>query len=319
MFQLKVENDKSHPYLRKFSHIIYEENLSEAQERIRQSIDSEIRIKFHAYERDFDMELYASPDASNFNNRNIELSNGARYSTDDAVIFYKGKLVNEAGSEIRGTILDGAFIGTIKTASQGVFHVESSRRYAQNVDQNSDAIIYNEDDVIAHDEVHMDKRDVSKKSNSGDRTSNHVGCGLSRRSIREVLMDQQKKITAHVQNQQRNVDHQNESKSFKYTKAAQHDHTRHQSREKREATTSNGFPGGRSECGLYLKVDKILYNTIFNSEGKQSDKLTRAYLTYYLNDQVSSLNTVFRSVAQYATPTPYFNNIVFRIYKTKVI
>jgi hypothetical protein len=55
----------------------------------------------------------------------------------------------------------------------------------------------------------------------------------------------------------------NEHSKNKYTKRANVFSTEKITRDRLE------FPGGKSVCKLFLKVDKILYKEIYNKEGNQ--------------------------------------------------
>lgn len=76
------------------------------------------------------------------------------------------------------------------------------------------------------------------------------------------------------------------------------------------------FPNASSVCSLYLKIDPFLYDTIYSNEGNRNTVLTKNYLLYYLNEQVDSLNRIFKTIQSSASK--YFQTLTFKIYAIKI-
>jgi hypothetical protein len=137
------------------------------------------------------MELYPS-EASHFENDFIEIDNENVPVSD--LKMYEGKLVDERESYVKGAIIDGIFIGEVNSKKDGIFHIESAKRY--DINSNAHSIIYHEDDVNSSEEIKRAKRDMSDSEIEEDEEG--VGCGSHKQSVRESLAEQQKRFTEEI-------------------------------------------------------------------------------------------------------------------------
>ena len=111
-------------FISKYDEVHYDTDLVKTKhERISRSLDSHLNINFKSFGKRFDLKLL--PTESLFKHDYIEVDN--KKHPTNKFIFYKGKLNNDQDSHVSGSIIDGVFYGTIKTA-EGKYHVESSKR-----------------------------------------------------------------------------------------------------------------------------------------------------------------------------------------------
>ena len=134
------------------------------------------------------MELYPS-EVSHFETDFIEVDDEKVPVSD--LKAYEGKLIDEVESYVKGAMIDGIFIGEVSSQKDGVYYIESAKRYS-NID-NAHSIIYHEDDINSSDEIKRAKRDIS--GSKVEEEEDGIGCGSHKRSVRELLEEQQKRFT----------------------------------------------------------------------------------------------------------------------------
>ncbi len=177
----------------------------------------------------------------------IHFADVASSSQHDLTI-YEGHLVDEPrDSFVSGTILDGTFIGTIRSKAHGNYYVEPTKRFEESDD--SHAIVYHEEDI---------------------QMRKNVGCGLSFDHVQEALAKQQtnfvqtNKKKSQVSPQKSEHEVKVETRSYKYSQVANGQKER---REKRQSSSQLPFPEQKSVCSLYLRIDPYLYDYILKREG----------------------------------------------------
>ncbi len=178
----------------------------------------------------------------------IHFADGASSSQHDLTI-YEGHLVDEPkDSYVSGTILDGSFIGTIRSKAHGNFYVEPTKRFEDSDD--SHAVVYHEEDI---------------------QMRNNVGCGLSFDHVQEELAKQQNNFVQIKERKNKKISSQKddhevkvETRSYKYSQVA---NSQKERREKRQSASQLPFPDQRSVCSLYLRIDPYLYDYILKREG----------------------------------------------------
>jgi len=134
----------------------------------------------------------------------IHFADGVSSSQHDLTL-YEGHLVDEPNdSHVSGTILDGTFIGSIRSKAHGNYYVEPTQRFENSSD--SHAIIYHEEDI---------------------QIKKNVGCGLSFDHVQEALTKQQTNFvqTKEKKNHQPSPQKSDyevkvETRSYKYSQVA---------------------------------------------------------------------------------------------------
>ncbi len=117
--------------------------------------------------------------------------------------FYEGYLLDEPyDSYASGSIIDGAFYGTIKSKKLGKFFIEPSRRYNSTLDAHS--IIYNENDInLNRTKLKQFKRAVVEKSrfkksqpipDGAKELEPETGCGSKRKDIKDAMRKEQEAL-----------------------------------------------------------------------------------------------------------------------------
>ena len=202
---------------------------------------------------------------SHFDEEFIELED-TKVPVSDLKV-YRGKLVDEPDSEVSGAFIEGIFIGQVNSPKDGVYYIESAKRYENMNDAH--AIIFHESDINSDEEIKRAKRDLTDFEAETGEVDDGIGCGLHKKSVRDILAKQQSVFTeAHRKKREseppkvKRFANENENPAFKYTQSAN-------KRQKRQSGTQQTFPYGQSVCGLYLKVDPYLYDWIFNREGNK--------------------------------------------------
>jgi hypothetical protein len=93
-------------------------------------------------------------ETNNFASEFVELHHdlNVKHIPTSNLKLYKGELADEPGkSSVRGTIIDGVFIGTIFSSKDGQYFIESSKKYDDLAHNNQvHSIIYHENDVESH-------------------------------------------------------------------------------------------------------------------------------------------------------------------------
>ncbi|CAF0878218.1 unnamed protein product [Brachionus calyciflorus] len=299
-FEFFALAENVNPYLKKYSSVNFDKkDLLKSHAIAKRSPDNYLSFKFEAHQKIFDIKIEPI-ESPIFQNDHVEIGSDRLDISDFQM--YEGFLVDEpTTSHVSGTIIDGSFIGTIKSKKDGTYHIEPAKRYEET--SNSNSIIYHETDVISNP---RQKRSTNENSDGFDE---NLGCGLKNLNVKEALAKEQKKISEANRNKVIVPIKENliaESETYKYSKEAN-------LRNKRQSQT---FPDGKTVCSLYLKIDPFLYDTIYNKEGNKNEVLTRSYLLYYLNQQVSSLNNKFKAIS--SSVSSYFQTLLFRIYRTKI-
>ena len=133
------------------------------------------------------MELYPS-ETSHFEEDFVEIDNEMFPVSE--LKTYEGKLLDEDNSQVTGAIIDGIFIGKVTSQKDGVYYIESAKRY-DNI-KNSHSIIYHENDVNSDEEIKRAKRELNDKENVEE---DGIGCGSHKRSVREYMEKEQKYLS----------------------------------------------------------------------------------------------------------------------------
>lgn len=77
---------------------------------------------------------------------------------------YEGILLDEPNdSKVSGSIIDGSFVGTIRSKQSGLYHVEPAVRFDKSLGH-SKSVVYHENDVETDPEVVRNKRDITDSS-----------------------------------------------------------------------------------------------------------------------------------------------------------
>lgn len=106
---------------------------------------------------------------------------------------YEGVLLDEPhDSHVSGAIIEGSFVGTIRSKRSGVWHVEPAVRFDQSLGH-ARSIVYNENDVETDSDVARKKRDV-------DDNEAGISCAASKGSVRKRLAEIQEKATVIINN-----------------------------------------------------------------------------------------------------------------------
>ena len=134
------------------------------------------------------MELKPS-DTTHFEQEFIEIENEKVPVSE--LKTYEGKLLDENNSHVSGAIIEGIFIGTVYSEKDGVYHIESAKRYDI---KNGHTIIYHEDDVKSDEEIKRAKRSLNNVDEE-DNEVQGVGCGSHRRSVREYMENEQNHLS----------------------------------------------------------------------------------------------------------------------------
>jgi hypothetical protein len=141
------------------------------------------------------MELYPT-EVTHFEHDFIEFEDEKIPVSD--LKYYEGTLVDEKDSYVKGAIIDGIFIGEVNSKKDGIYYIESAKRY-ENI-KNAHSIIYHESDVNSNEEIKRAKRDMSKNASDEEEEEEEegVGCGSHKRSVRELLEKRQKDFTEEI-------------------------------------------------------------------------------------------------------------------------
>jgi hypothetical protein len=144
---------------------------------------------------------------THFLNEFIEI--GDKKVSVNQLQLYEGKLANDLNSRVIGCIMDGVFVGEIKTGNDGVYYVESARKY-DGVDD-AHAIVYHDDDINSSEEVKKAKlsllksKDANGFKKSNDDLDGEIGCGSSNQETRDKLRDHQEMASKEHRNKRVNL------------------------------------------------------------------------------------------------------------------
>ncbi|KAM8876232.1 disintegrin and metalloproteinase domain-containing protein 10-like isoform 1-T1 [Synchiropus picturatus] len=120
--------------------------LHNSHQRAKRALSSEekiVRLEFHSHGRQFNLRM--TKDVSTFSPDAVEEVDGVEMPLDASHI-YSGDIFGEEGSLVHGGVIDGRFIGFIKT-HHGTFHVERAEMYFKDKKVPFHSIIYHEDNV----------------------------------------------------------------------------------------------------------------------------------------------------------------------------
>lgn len=96
---------------------------------------------------------------------------------------YEGILLDEPNdSKVSGAIIDGSFVGTIRSKRSGLYHVEPAVRFDKSLGH-SKSVVYHENDVEIDPEVVRKKRDT---------TDSGLTCAAAKESINKRVTEIQK-------------------------------------------------------------------------------------------------------------------------------
>ena len=291
----------SNPYILKYEKLNYnQKDILHQSKRAKRSLDSQsphtipVYLSFNSHGIEFNLKLNPVRKSA-FANDIVELNGGAKYANlNDYLHFYEGVLLDEPESSFAsGTLIDGIFYGTIKSAKHGKFYVESARRYNHTLAHTSHSIIYNEQNVQMNaNELNMHKDFSLREKERNKRHTNHsnlnnnqskptsqqsdaeTSCASSREDVRDWMRKQQEEM---YKEKQRNegfdpfsyigsqgvIDLKEGYK--KYSKEA---NTKKFKRQTSEAKRLE-FPNKRTICNLYLRVDPQLHTEIYFNEGNR--------------------------------------------------
>ncbi|KAM9817495.1 disintegrin and metalloproteinase domain-containing protein 10-like [Neosynchiropus ocellatus] len=143
-----VTSDKNlNKYIRHYEGLSYNRvALHSRHLRAKRALSSEdkiVRLEFHSHGRHFNLRM--TKDVSTFSPDAIEEVDGVEMPVDTSHI-YSGDIFGEEGSLVHGGVIDGRFIGFIKT-HHGTFHVERAEMYFKDKKVPFHSIIYHEDNV----------------------------------------------------------------------------------------------------------------------------------------------------------------------------
>lgn len=138
------------------------------------------------------MELVPA-DLTHFLNEFIEI--GDKKVPVNQLQMYEGKLADDSNSKVTGCIMDGIFVGEIKTGNDGIYYVESAKKYDGIEDAHS--IVYHDDDIKSSEEVKKAKlsllkiKNTNNLQNSDENLDGEIGCGSSNQETRNKLREHQ--------------------------------------------------------------------------------------------------------------------------------
>lgn len=114
-----------------------------------------------------------------------------------SVQFYKGKIVGQDGSRVTGSIIEGAFVGTVETESDGVYHVEPAGKYKE-ASKDAQAVVFHSDDIVLDDEEALTRAKRSGENVGLKENERPVGCSLNKREVREKLQSIQQHLASNA-------------------------------------------------------------------------------------------------------------------------
>jgi len=266
---------------------------------------------------------------SYFFNQEFEFDDKNVSHITDYLNLYEGWLIDEPKtSKVNGILVNNSFYGTIVSEMYGRLFIEPSRRFGNN--QNSDDIIYHEDD-INYEFLNMknlipdDFKSKNKNNNSlmfeKDLDQNSRNFTLSNRTI-DTLMYSEKDDYVGLFNRTGKKQNLERYSMIETVKSENSHWTRRSGTDRSQevnVTERLNFPDHRSVCNMYLKVDPFLYAEVYKNEGNEDDIVTARYLLFFLNKQVEFLNEIFGTIKFFdAKKTKYYQGIKFMIHRTKV-
>lgn len=291
----------ANPYILKFEKLNYNQNdILHQSKRAKRSLDSQsqqtvpVYLSFNSHGIEFNLKLNPVRKSA-FANDIVELNGGLKHANlNDYLNFYEGVLLDEPESSFAsGTLIDGVFYGTIKSAKHGKFYIESTRRYNRTLAHTSHSIIYNEQNVqmdshkmnmykdLSLREKERNKRHLTnfKPSNNQSTQTNEkedeeTSCASSREDVRDWMRKQQEEM---YKEKQRNEGfdpfsyiQSDEAIDLKegYKKYSKEANTKKTKRQTSEAKRLE-FPNKRTICNLYLRVDPQLHTEIYFNEGNR--------------------------------------------------
>jgi hypothetical protein len=230
-------------------------------------------------------------------------------------------------SHVSGSVIDGAFYGTIKSEKHGKFFIESSKRYNHTLDAHS--IIYHENDIVLNKTELKEraKRGVNTKGDEkvADSSRDGLGCGSTTDKIKNWMKQEQEAL--YKERQKTNgfdpfsfVESESDKKFNKYSREANEKYKKRDTEQQPQQEAKRiEFDEKRTICNLYLRVDPQLHNEIYNNEGNRDADKTTTFLLFYLNKHVEALNTIYNSLPFYdSAKESYYIGLQFMIYRTKV-
>lgn len=279
-----------------------------------------ISISFESFNRNFNLTLKKT-DVNSFYNNLVEINAKDSIKLEEYLNSYVGFLDDEPqDSLIEGVILDGSFYGSIKSKLYGKYYIEPSRNY----DKAKNDIIYHEDHIILNDinsnqfhydddflmESQSDSDDYKKKSSFFFHRFGR--CGFANATI-DALMSYE--INDGLVNNATETDD-----DWLLSNKSQVDEPTYQLKRNEIRPKRLNFPGGKSVCNMYLKVDPFLYEEIYRNEGNQNDQMTIKFLLVFLNKHVEFLNNVFGDIKFFDSEhVNYYQGLKFMIHRTKLI
>lgn len=321
------EDLNSNPYLKQYDKINYDtHNFKKHHLRSQRSIDPFIYLTFSGHGKTFRLKLHESTKNSYSTSPSIELGTN-KHSATNLVDLYEGILLDEPDtSQVSGTLIDGTFYGTIDSDINGKYFIEPAKKYNHTL-QAAHSIIYHETDIDLEkiNEIKKHKRSVDETE------SEFLSCGASKKQIEKRMRDEQRKMFTERENT-RGFDpysYIDPDKYHLFTENMEHEtnkYTREANERKKRATNKRGgkqrvhFPGNRTMCDLYLRVDPQLYTEIFKNEGNEDHVKTVSFILFYLNKHVEALNSVYNGLRFFdSSQQKYYVGVQFMIYRTKII
>jgi hypothetical protein len=137
---------------------------------VQKKAKARLPIEVQAYGRRFEFVLTPN-DLRSANYRAVESSDaGDRELPQTEIITYKGKLTDDAASEVRLTVTEGNLEGLIYTGDKNKFFITKAEKFSKHA-QKADAVVYSEGDVINNVDLSDDAKtlpgDIESRINHG--------------------------------------------------------------------------------------------------------------------------------------------------------
>lgn len=107
-------------------------------------------------------------------------------------VMYEGFLVDEpVDSKVNGMIIDGSFVGSIRSKRSGEYFVEPGVRFDKSLGL-SQSVVYHESDIdtdFEHLLAPKKKRDVDESSD--EKPPRGISCGAAKEYVNDILQEKQ--------------------------------------------------------------------------------------------------------------------------------
>lgn len=260
----------------------------------RSASDPNLYLKFHAYGRDFKLQLQRAKNI--FTDDFKSEGSYGRLENVDTSFIYNGKVVGEPNSHVHGAVISGIFRGSITIPDDTVYHIEPSVRFfGNNHNRPFHSVIYSEKHLDINPFRH--RREAHSQGTCGN--DNHYE--WMERTAHSATQDRVRRA------------------SNLYEEMSENDNSYHNMyTETLNRQRRNAFPDKKSSCYLYLRSDPALYNEIYKSY--INDDITRDEILAFFASHVDAINTIYRRTKfETYDKQMFYSGVDFQVQRIKIM